>query len=93
MHPDIFQLISSHDSVGLLAGQNALHSPSYCYIPYTGAKRVDLSSLTRLDNSIPVVLDEVGCSGNEVRLIDCSSSTLHNCLHLEDIAVRCNRES
>ena len=53
---------------------------------------MDLSSFIGLNNSIPIVLDDVECSGNEVRLIDCNSSKYHNCLHLEDVAVHCNRD-
>ena len=36
-------------------------------------------------------LDDVNCLGSETRLIDCSASPLgqHNCIHFEDIGVRC----
>ena len=94
MHTDIFQLVSYHDYVDSFRfpEMHCILSPSYCYIPYTGAKQIDLSSLIGLDNSIPIVLDDVACSGNEVRLIDCDSSKSHNCLHFEDVAVHCNRD-
>ena len=59
---------------------------------YAGARRIDLSTLSGLDNSIPIVLDDVACSGNEEQLIDCSSTKNHDCLHLEDVAVHCNRD-
>ena len=36
-------------------------------------------------------LDEVGCTGEEVSLLDCPSDPLgsHNCVHSEDAGVRC----
>ena len=36
-------------------------------------------------------LDEVACTGNESRLIDCPANPLglHNCVHDEDAGVRC----
>ena len=43
----------------------------------------------------PIYLDDVGCRGNENRLIDCPrrgwAQTIgnHNCLHLEDAGARC----
>ena len=35
-------------------------------------------------------MDNVQCSGTERRLIDCPHITLHNCVHYEDVGVRCN---
>ena len=35
-------------------------------------------------------MDDVRCSGTEHRLIDCPYNALHNCVHLEDVAVQCN---
>ena len=57
-----------------------------------GAKLLDYRDREDLDDSIPIHLDDVECSGNEVRLIDCSSSKHHSCFHWEDVAVRCNRD-
>ena len=38
-----------------------------------------------------ILLDELGCTGNETRLINCSSNEVgvHNCRHSEDIGVSC----
>ena len=37
----------------------------------------------------PILLDELGCFGNESSLLDCSAMTQHNCAHNEDAGVRC----
>lgn len=37
----------------------------------------------------PIHLDDVGCSGEEDNLLDCPHTTNHNCLHHEDVGVRC----
>ncbi len=36
-----------------------------------------------------ILLDDVSCLGTEPRLIDCTSSMTHNCVHTEDVGVRC----
>ena len=38
-----------------------------------------------------ILLDEVGCSGDENRLVNCSHRgiNIHDCLHAEDACVRC----
>ena len=38
-----------------------------------------------------ILLDNVGCTGNETRLIDCSNNGIgiHNCRHSEDASVTC----
>ena len=39
----------------------------------------------------PIVLDDVTCTGDESRLIDCSHDGLgvHSCTHIEDVGVGC----
>lgn len=41
------------------------------------------------EGSGPIHMDEVGCSGSESRLVDCSYISNHNCRHSEDAGVRC----
>lgn len=38
---------------------------------------------------IPIILDNVGCSGSEERLIDCYYSSQIDCSHSDDAGVRC----
>ena len=42
----------------------------------------------------PIFLDEVGCTGNEARLLECSHEGVlnHNCFHFEDAGVVCPGE-
>ena len=39
----------------------------------------------------PIFLDNVGCSGTESSLLNCSHAGIgnHNCVHSEDAGVRC----
>ena len=39
---------------------------------------------------MPIVMDEVGCTGSENRLIDCNYDSRHNCSHHEDTGVHCD---
>ncbi len=42
----------------------------------------------------PILLDNVGCTGSENRLIECSHNGVgqHNCVHFEDAGVQCGGE-
>ena len=44
-------------------------------------------------NTSPIWLDNVRCRGSEARLLDCPSTRVHNCTHVEDAGVRCNTDS
>ena len=37
----------------------------------------------------PIVMDDVRCTGNENRIINCPFTSNHNCLHSEDAGVSC----
>ena len=37
----------------------------------------------------PIQLDNVDCTGSEVSLLQCGSSTVHDCSHSEDAGVLC----
>ena len=41
----------------------------------------------------PIHLDDIQCTGNETRLLDCPHTTVHNCTHSEDAGVVCIGES
>ena len=42
-----------------------------------------------------IYLDDLGCRGNESRLIDCSHNVIgvHNCDHSDDAGIRCQRKN
>ena len=37
-----------------------------------------------------ILMDEVFCTGTETRLVSCTHTTQHNCVHSEDASVTCN---
>ena len=37
-----------------------------------------------------IAMDEVACTGDESRLIDCQYDSNHNCFHFEDVGIYCN---
>ena len=39
--------------------------------------------------TVPILLDDVRCTGTESRLIDCPYTAIDNCVHSEDAAVSC----
>lgn len=61
----------------------------YIYAQYAGA--VALSRATFGQGSGQIWLDNVGCTGSELRLVDCTANPIgsHNCVHSEDAGVRC----
>ena len=36
-----------------------------------------------------ILLDNVACSGGESSLLDCTYDSTHDCVHSEDVGVRC----
>ena len=48
-----------------------------------------ISSARFEEGTGPIVMDEVRCTGNEGRLMDCPLSLSHNCGHHQDAGVRC----
>ncbi len=52
------------------------------------------SSIAITAGTGPIYLDNVACSGNEERLIDCLYDPhTEDCDHTEDIGIRCQGES
>ena len=39
--------------------------------------------------SVPILLDDVRCTGTESRLIDCTYTAIDNCVHSEDAGIDC----
>ena len=38
------------------------------------------------------MLDDVGCTGSEATLTNCSYNSAHDCAHSEDVGVACSRK-
>ena len=48
-----------------------------------------------MNDTTPVILDNLQCTGLEIRLVDCKSNGLrvHNCEHKEDAGIVCKSKS
>ena len=57
---------------------------------YAGVSDYDIS-ISNGSSSQRIWLDNVGCSGNESKLINCRHNGygVHNCSHHEDVGIRC----
>ena len=56
----------------------------YKHLPYTGA--IVYNNFT-VNTQLPIVLDDLGCNGNETNLLECLPQ--HNCKATEMAGVRC----
>lgn len=50
---------------------------------------VDSSQFGIADSITDIVMDNVGCVGNERKLIDCAHDSNSNCYHIEDVGIHC----
>ena len=57
---------------------------------FTDAVAHSRSVFGRAPSSLPIHLDEVGCTGAESRLVNCTHAARHDCSHIEDAGVQCN---
>ena len=56
-----------------------------------GVNVVDVSQFSN-EPSVPIFLDELHCSGDEGRLIECDVSLIHMCSHQQDVGIICQRK-
>ena len=56
-----------------------------------GVNVVDVSQFAN-EPSVPIFLDELHCSGDEGRLIECDVSLIHMCSHQQDVGIICQRK-
>ena len=87
--------------IKFLSGIHALNFSSILYIilftklsSYTTVYVIGATAVTSyIGGTGSILLDNVNCAGNEMRLIDCSHNGLgvHDCTHADDAGVRCLR--
>ena len=66
--------------------------PMHVIIQFTGQLlNVEYSDVSLPLPSIPILLDDVICTGSETSLVQCSHNGFneHNCYHNEDIVIEC----
>ena len=61
-------------------------------IPYPGAEVLERGSVA--SGSGPIFLSDLNCEGTETSLLQCmrqdnQPTGLHNCVHQQDVAIRC----
>ena len=58
---------------------------------YTGIGAINFVStkVSQADDTQPITLDNVSCTGSEENLLSCDYSRENNCEHREDISVTC----
>ena len=77
---------SVHDKQALCYWR-AIPSFAYIYVSHTGASAYARARFGQ--GTGPIVMDEVRCTGSEVRLMDCPLRLSHNCGHHGDAGVQC----
>ena len=71
--------------------KNAQHLHFFYFLAQHSTDAVEFASAHFGSGTGTIYLDNVGCSGSESRLIDCSRNSVVSCFngHLEDAGVRC----
>ena len=59
---------------------------------YTGATAFG-SAYFGQGTGLPILLDNVECTGSELSITNCTFNPNHNCVHFEDAGVRCGNAS
>ena len=55
-----------------------------------GFARGEFDNTRRKGEGLPILLDDLHCTGTESRLVDCGHTSEHNCVHYEDVSVQCH---
>ena len=65
--------------------------PTIKHIPHFSGPVYSLSDFSVTLPIVPILLDNVVCTGNETSLVQCSHNGFneHNCYHSEDIVLMC----